>query len=205
MKLRFALTFTLICAVVFCGCRKHPELPRSRNDLVLRFLHSLKNNDAASAMEQGHKLLAMDSSNSFIIKIIEVQECNQAVLNAQQKINASDVQGALDILRECERKYPENNTLPQLYAQVKQLRHAERLLGAMERADTAEAMSSAMTAAQTGLSANISPALKQYFADYEKAIAKRREEEARAIQLEEKRLPAQAPAPAENEKKPPLK
>lgn len=188
--------FIIASGVIFAaaGCKKHPELPRSRNDLVLRFFHSLKSNDANSAITQGRKLLAMEPSNTFIVQIIEVQECNQAVLTAQQKIDAGDINGALEILRECRRKYPENNTLPQLYAQINQLRHAKSLLLAMEHADTSEAMSSALTATRAGLSSNSTKALEQYFGNYEKRISRRREAEKRLIQQEEKILPKAAPA-----------
>ncbi|MCQ2377962.1 MAG: hypothetical protein MJ016_01975 [Victivallaceae bacterium] len=168
--------------VVFSGCGKHPAPPTARNDLVLRFFNSLQTGNAKAASEQGKKLLALEPNNDFISKIIEVQESNQGVQAAQRAINSRNINQALQIIDQSIRQYPDNRTLPQLRAQIRQLRNARPLLAAMKRADSAEAMSSALTAATTGLSANTTPKLAAYFEAYEKEIEARRAEEAKRME-----------------------
>ena len=186
----FAFLFfsATICALL-CGCGKeHKAPPLERNQLVTRFFNSLSNNKPEAAAMQGRKLMALDPSNENIILLIEIQESNATVFKAQKEINSGNIDRAVETLNEGIDKYPDNSSLIRLRAQVRQLRHAKKLLDGMEIVNTPESMSSALTAATTGLAANISPKLDKYFKDYEKRI-----DAAEAAAKAEKKKAASAP------------
>lgn len=169
MMIRFFLL--LVIGAVLTGCdREHPAPPSERNELVLRFFENLEKGNTDAAIRQGRKIVALDPANDFIIHLLEIQESNAAISAAQKKLDAGDVDGAVDIITSGIRKYPENRTLPQIRSKLRQLKHARKLITSMETVKNPESMSASLTAARTGLSANISPALRRYFDEYAKKI-----------------------------------
>ena len=157
----------LTAAAILAGCdREHPAPPTERNELVLRFFENLEKGNTDAAIRQGRKLMALDPANDFIIKLVEVLESNAAIAAAQQKVDAGDIDSAVDILTDNIRKYPENRTLLQIRSKLRQLKHAPKLIRAMKTVKNPESMSASLTAARTGLSANLTPALRRYFDDY---------------------------------------
>ena len=180
-----------ICRLILCcaaaalpvlpGCgRKAPPPPTERMELVARFFESVKNNDSSAAMRQGVKLRSLDRHNESIARLVEIQQCNSYIGTAQKMVNAGDIAGAVSILEQGVRIYPDNITLRELLPRVRQLRNAKNLIGGMRQAANSVSMRSALTAAKIGLAANETPALRKYFSDYErKIIATEREEKIR--------------------------
>ena len=189
--LRISAVF--IPAALFCGCgRQAPPPPVERAELVERFFKSIENNDVDTAMRQGIKLRAIDNHNENVVRLVEIQQCNAFIVSAQKKINSGDIRGAVTILQQGVKQYPDNVTLRNLLPKVRQLRNARSLIAGMQRASNSIAMRSALTAAKIGLSLNHSPALLDWFARYEKKTA----------QLEKLEKAAAAEAAAKLKKEP---
>ena len=154
------------------GCGKQaPPPPTERLDLVARFFASVKSRDFNAAMRQGVKLRSLDSHNENIARLVEIQQCNAYVGTAQKLVNEGDIRGAVSVLEKGVKRYPDNITLREILPRVRQLRNAKNLINGMRQASNAIAMRSALTAARIGLAANETPALRRYFAAYEKQIA----------------------------------
>lgn len=189
----------LLSLCVF-GCSEHREPPLERMELVSRFFRSVRTGDFESAARQGRKLYEMDRNNSFLLHLVTIHESNVFLRRAQKALNGGDVEGALKILAEGRRRYPENRTLGIYETKVIQLRNARKLIAAMEKAKSSAAMSASLTAATTGLGVNTSPELAAYFKEYEKRIAVVAERERREAKKVEALLPPSA-APAAADKK----
>ena len=153
-----------------CG-RQAPSPPTERLELVARFFASVKSRDFNAAMRQGVKLRSLDSSNENIARLVEIQQCNAYVGTAQKMVNAGDIRGAISVLEKGVKRYPDNITLREILPRVRQLRNAKNLINGMRQASNAISMRSALTAAKIGLAANETPALRSYFAAYERQIA----------------------------------
>ena len=187
---RMISALTLLGAVA--GCSEHREPPMERLELVSRFFRSVRTGDFEAAARQGRKLYAMDRNNGFLLHLVTIHESNVFLRNAQKALNSGDVEQALRILGDGCRRYPENRTLSMYRTRVSQLRNAKKLMRDMELAQSAAAMSASLTAAYTGLGANMSPKLKAYFKRYEAQIAKTAERERREAKKAETLLPPPA-------------
>lgn len=184
-KMRIYGLIVVPALLLAAGCSKHREPPLERMELVSRFFRSVRNGEFETAARQGRKLYAMDRNNSFLLHLVTIHESNVYLRRAQKTLNDGDVGGALKILEEGRKHYPENRTLSMYHTRVSQLRNAKKLLAAMERSNSSAAMSASLTAAMTGLGTNMSPELAAYFKDYEKRIAdmaKRERSEARKVE-----------------------
>jgi len=171
-----------------CG-RQAPPPPTERMELVARFFASVKSRDFNAAMRQGVQLHALDSHNENITRLVEIQQCNAYVSAAQKMVNSGDIPGAVAVLEKGVKRYPDNITLREILPKVRQLRNAKNLINGMRQASNSIAMRSALTAAKIGLAANETPALRNYFASYErKIIAVERQEKI----LEERKARAEA-------------
>lgn len=190
-----AAPLLLLLLLVSSGCSEHREPPLERMELVSRFFRSVRNGDFESAARQGRKLYAMDQNNSFLLHLVTIHESNVFLRRAQKALNDGDVAGALKILEEGRRRYPENRTLGMYHSKVSQLRNAKKLLAAMEKANSSAAMSASLTAAATGLGGNTSPELSEYFKAYEKRIASVAERERGEAKKAESLLPPPKTAP----------
>jgi len=182
------------------GCSEHREPPRERIDLVSRFFNSVRIGDFAAAARQGRKLYDMDRNNSFLLHLVTIHESNAFLRQAQKSLNDGDVAGALRTLEEGRRLYPENRTLSMYYSRLSQLRNAKKLLAAMEKANSSAAMSASLTAAATGLGANMSPELAAYFRRYEARIAEVAERERKEAEKAEALMPPPVKQPPEEPK-----
>ena len=181
-----------VFAVVLCGCGEPvPPPPTERAELVARFFSSISNKDVKAAMRQGIKLHSLDKHNENIIRLVEIQQCNAYISSAQKLINAGNISGAIDVLRQGVKQHPDNVTLREMLPRVRQLRNAVKLLNSMKKASSSIAMRSALTAAKIGLAANSTPTLQKYFEEYERKIT--------ATEIQEKAL-AEAKAKAEQER-----
>ena len=194
----------LAAAVAGGGCSRREKVasPRERNELVQRFFTSLKTNKPDAAIRQGQKLLAMDPGSTFMPGLIQIQESNAYIVRAQSRINRGDLAQAAKIIDEGIKTYPDNSSLHDARRQIRQMRNAPKLLGAMRRAKSASAMNAALTAATIGLSSCTTPRLEAYFKRYEKRCAEvaAAEEEERRSKLRpaepEVSEPQEAAAPA---------
>ena len=181
-----------ILTVILCGCGESvPPPPTERAELVARFFSSISNKDVKAAMRQGIKLHSLDKHNENIIRLVEIQQCNAYISSAQKLINAGNISGAIDVLRQGVKQHPDNVTLREMLPRVRQLRNAVKLLNSMKKASSSIAMRSALTAAKIGLAANSTPTLQKYFEEYERKIT--------ATEIQEKAL-AEAKAKAEQER-----
>ncbi len=152
-----------------CGCKKpHPKPPTERVALTVRFFRSISSGDSAAAVRQGRKLYALAPEQDYILRLISIQESNDAVDNAQKLIRQGRINEALPVVAAAVKQYPHNRMLVSSYPQIIQLRNAEKLLAAMARAKNASAMRGARIAAQAGLSRNITPELRNFIDDYRK-------------------------------------
>lgn len=159
--------------LILAGCdRKGEQLSTERSELVLRFFNSMKLGDAEAAARQGEKLRAMDSGNDFVGDMVSIQQGNSFIRRAQSKLDGGEVNAALVEVERGLSAYPANRALLAARGQLRQLRHADKLLTAMREAKTSSEKTAALTAASTGLSSNISPALAKYFAEYRASIDK---------------------------------
>ena len=118
-----------------------------------------------------------------------IHESNVFLRRAQKALNSGDVNGSLKILDEGKRRYPDNRTLSVCYSKVTQLRNAKKLIAAMENAKSSAAMSASLTAATTGLGANMTPDLARYFKEYEARITAVAAKERREAEKAESLLP----------------
>ena len=208
---KIALMIGGAVSVALVGCSKHKEPPLERLELVSRFFDSVRKRDFATAARQGQKLYAMDRNNEFLLHLITIHESNFFLRQAQKELNSGNVDGALRILAEGSRNYPDNRTLRMYRTRIIQLRNAKSLIGAMKSARGEAAMSAALTAAETGLGTNMSPKLAAYFKSYEakiKKAAREAEKENRRLENEKGRKrpdsgKAVAAAPSEPEVKSP--
>ncbi len=171
---------SLIVFTVGCG-KEHAAPPRERNELVLRFFNSMDSGDAAVAAAQGEKLQALDKENEFIAKLVSIQQSNVYLQEAQARLDAKDVDGALKCIDRGLVAYPLNRSLLQARGQLRQLRHAEKLLGDMRDAKTSAARAAAMTVAKTGLSANRTAELEAWFKSYDAETVKLQAAEREAL------------------------
>ncbi len=179
-----------VALAAFSGCSDHEEPPVERLDLVSRFFRSVEKGEYEAAAQQGRKIYELDRNNDFMLHLITVHECNIYLLNAQKLLNAGNVNGALRILEDGSRRYPDNRTLGMYHTKLLQLRNAKRLMTAMKNAKGEAAMSASLTAAETGLGTNMSPQLAAYFRSYEEKIKRQAietEKENRRIEAEKER------------------
>ena len=202
---KFAVLIGVAASAALVGCSEHKEPPLERLELVSRFFDSVRKRDFETAARQGQKLYAMDRNNEFLLHLITIHESNFFLRQAQKELNSGNVDGALRVLAEGSRRYPDNRTLRMYRTRIIQLRNAKSLIGAMKSARGEAAMSAALTAAETGLGTNMSPKLAAYFKSYESEIKKTaRDAEKNSLRLESekerKRLDAgkaNPPHPAE--------
>ncbi|MBE6377769.1 MAG: hypothetical protein E7051_02995 [Lentisphaerae bacterium] len=173
------ILFTMLATAValLCGCedKKHTPPPMERVSLVVRFFNSMKYKDSSAAVRQGQNIFSLDRSQNNVRTLIHIQESNEAVVEAQKLIDSGNINGALGIIVKTLALYPQNNTLENARAKLRQLRNAEQLLAAMQKARSSSAMSSARSAAETGLSRNMTPQLQKYFENYKLKEAKQAE------------------------------
>ena len=188
----FGTAAALTALMVFsAGCgREHPAPPVERSELILRFFKSMESGDAVSATEQGMKLHAMDSGNDYVLKLVAIQQSNSYLKQAQEALNNGDADGALKVLDEGIRAYPMNGTLKLARREVRGLRNVPALLAHLRQArgGSAAAMQAALNAAETGLPAQLTPAIQEYLRVYR--------EEAAAKAAAERKLPAEPAGPA---------
>lgn len=157
--------------LISSGCSPDvPPPPIERNDLVVRFFHSLRNNSSAPAQLQGEKLYAMDKRNYFLLQLIAIQQANSYVRTAQGHLNSGNLTGAIKTLESGLRRFPGNTALHKQLDSLRKISRAERYFMAMRSAPNPTAMTSALTAAQAGLEGIESAKLKKYFANYKKSI-----------------------------------
>ena len=179
MKHFVLITLLSITVALLCGCenKKHTPPPVERVALVVRFFNSMKNKDSAAAVRQGQNIYSIDRSQNNVRTLVHLQESNEAIVEAQKFIDNSNINAAIGVVVKTLALYPQNNTLENARSKLRQLRNAEHLLAAMQKARTSSAMSSARSAAETGLSQNITPQLQKYFEDYKLLEAKQSEYE----------------------------
>ena len=197
-----ALAKICVCmalVVIAAGCSEHPKPPVERMELVSRFFRSVRNGEFDAAAQQGRKLYTLDRNNTFLLHLVTIHESNVFLRRAQKALNSGDVEGSLRILAEGRKRYPDNRTLGIYYSKVTQLRNAKKLIKAMENARSSAAMSASLTAATTGLGANMTPRLAAYFKQYEKRIAEVAARERREAEKAESLLP-----PPQSVVKPPV-
>ncbi len=177
MKNFILITILSTVAALLCGCedKKHTPPPVERVGLVVRFFNSMKNKDSASAVRQGQNIYSIDRTQNNVRTLVHLQESNEAIIDAQKLIDKNNINGALGVIVRTLALYPQNNTLENARAKLRQLRNAEPLLAAMQKARSSSAMSSARSAAETGLSQNITPELNKYFENYKLKEAKQAE------------------------------
>lgn len=169
--MKYLFTLFLFAVLFIGGCTPEvPPPPLERNDLVVRFLRSLRNNAGVTAALQGQKLYAMDKRNYFLLRLVAIQQANSYILSAQRALNAGQLEQAIKELESGLRRFPDNAELHKQADKLRKLRHAERLFVAMRSAPTPAAMNSALAAAQAGLQGIESPKLNKFFADYRKSI-----------------------------------
>lgn len=170
MNCKFLFIGTVILLLSWgCGRQSEPS-PAERNRLVTGFFSSLASGDANAAALQGQKLYALNSHNDFVLRLVTIQKSNFAIQQAQGQINNGNISAALRIL---EREYRANfgsRMLRASIAKLRQLRNAPKLLQTMAKASSSAAMRSALTAASSGLSQNMTPELREYFRQYEDKI-----------------------------------
>ena len=169
--------------LTWCGCKKpHPKPPTERLALTARFFRSIASSDSAAAVRQGRKLYALAPEQDYILRLISIQESNDAVANAQNLIRQGRINEALPIVAAAVKQYPHNRMLVSSYPKISQLRNAEKLLSAMNRAKNGAAMRGARIAARAGLSRNITPELQNFLDEYrKKENATTRAERAQAL------------------------
>ncbi|MBO7328928.1 MAG: hypothetical protein J6W00_09180 [Lentisphaeria bacterium] len=164
-------TVTITFLAVFfllCGCERKPHTPPpvERVALVVRFFDSIKNKDYPSAVRQGYNIFNLDRNQNNVQTLIYLQESNEAVIEAQKLIDQGKVNQALAVIERALKLYPQNNTLESSRAKLRQLRNAEYLIASMKKARSSSAMISARSAAETGLSQNVTPQLQAFFDNY---------------------------------------
>ena len=159
----FIITF-LAAVTLLCGCERKPHTPPpvERVALVVRFFNSMENKDYASAVRQGYNIFNLDRTQNNVQTLIYLQESNEA----------DKVHKALPVIEKALKLYPQNNTLESTRAKLRQLRNAQSLIASMKKARTSSAMSSARSAAETGLSQNVTPQLQAFFDNYKQLEAK---------------------------------
>ena len=197
-----AVFLPVLLVFCLCGCGEEaPPPPTEKAELVTRFFTSISNNDVNSAMRQGVKLRSLDKHNESIIRLVEIQQCNAYIEEAQKKLNSGNIDGAISVLRKGVQLNPENVALREMLPRVRQLKNAKKLIRGMKTASTSIAMRSALTAAKIGLSLNMTPALQAYMVQYEKRItAAEVKEQAEAEAKEKARQEKAAREKAEREK-----
>lgn len=175
--MKYLALLTLLCILAVPGCRREAVVPPTeRNDLTIRFFRSLRNNEGEAAALQGQKLLAMEKRNYFLQKLIEIQQANKCIRNAQRHLNAGQLESAIKEIQEGLRRFPGNRELLKNLEQLRKLRYAEKYLAEMRYAPTPTAMNSALFAARNGLSDINSPALQSYFKSYEDSIKRKQKQ-----------------------------
>ena len=188
--MKYWLLLALLFLLALPGCRREaPVPPVERNDLTIRFFRSLRNKEGDSAALQGQKLYAMEKRNYFLLRLIEIQQANRCVRNAQRHLN----EGRLDLaLREIEaglRRFPENRELFKNRDILRKLRYAPKYFSDMQRTSNPATMNSALIAAKNGLSDIDSPVLKNYFLNYEQLMKNRQKK----LSLSTRKSGAQVP------------
>ena len=182
---RIILSALLTAAILSAGCnkrRKHNPPPLERVSLTVRFFDSVSKRNSAAAVRQGRKIYALDPNQEYLLRLISIHESNEAVRSAQRMLRAGKVGEALKIVSRAVQDYPHNLTLKSTYPKLIQLRNAEKLLSAMDRAKNSSSMRGARIAARAGLSQNLTPEFSAYLQAYEereKAVA---EQEKKATQ-----------------------
>lgn len=181
---KIAVVIAAAAVATLTGCSKHKEPPFERMELVSRFFDSVRKQDFETAARQGQKLYAMDRNNEFLLHLITIHESNVFLRQAQKELNSGNVDGALKVLSDGSRRYPDNRTLRMYHTRIIQLRNAKSLLAAMKTARGEAAMSAALTAAETGLGTNMSKKLNKYFKDYEARIEAERKSEKEKLRID---------------------
>lgn len=122
------MIFAAAGTLFLCGCGPStPEgtPPAERNALVIRMFRSMEKGDAPSAAAQAAKVRTMDPGNAYLSWIIEVQECNQAIAQAQKALDAGRLAEAEEILFGAGRRYPLQSSLTMELKKVRQLRQLQ--------------------------------------------------------------------------------
>lgn len=118
--------FSAAGLLMLCGCGPSaPEgvPPKDRNALVIRMFRSMEKKDAVSAAAQAAKVRTLDPGNAYFSWIIEVQECNQAMAEAQKAFDAGRFEDASNILEDARKRYPMQ---PVLATELKKIRQYQQ-------------------------------------------------------------------------------
>jgi hypothetical protein len=88
MKKNCHILFLLAASLLItAGCAKpHPEPPRERSELVLRFFRSIQQKNPQTAVRQGKKLEPQMHDKMLIRSLITIQQSNTYLYNAQQAL-----------------------------------------------------------------------------------------------------------------------
>lgn len=166
--MRIFTVLLLLAILPAAGCKKdqHKRPPVEKVSLAIRFFHSMEKGDSGAAVRQGQNLLALDNSQNNVRTMITIQESNHAISDAQKLLDNKQISAALRVIDRALKDAPGNYALLNTRAKLRQLRNAGKLFSAMQRAGNAAAMTGARSAAETGLSQNITPELLSYFREY---------------------------------------
>ena len=161
----------LVLATLLCACTPDvPPPPVERNDLVVRFFRSLRQDDGNTAAMQCEKLYAMEKRNYFLLRLISVQQANNYVRAAQNHLDAGNLEAAVRELESGLKRYPGNEKLLRELGLLRKLRMAEKFFLTMRTAPNPTAMNAALVAARTGLDGIESRELTAFFNRYAKSI-----------------------------------
>ena len=163
------LYIAIISSAFFCGCEQQPhnKPPVERIALTVRFFNSMAKHDSQAAVRQGTNIFNLDKSQNHVHTLVSIQESNEAISSAQKLVDAGRIDDALAVIEKARQLYPQNNALENARTKLRQLRNAPKLLMAMKNAKTFSSMSGARSAAETGLSQNLTPAMIELFRRYE--------------------------------------
>ena len=180
----FAVSFA---AVVLAGCGEpHRPPPMEHMELTARFFRSVENGQSETAIRQAKKIQTLIPDSSYISTLVAIQEANDTIGAAQSALERSDINQALQIIRDGRRKHSGNRTFAEVYPKINQLRNAQKLFRALVRAKNSSVMRSAQTAARVGLSMNMTPELKKYLEEYEVRSSKLAAKEKAAVAAAER-------------------
>ena len=154
MKRGLTTTIALGAAAltVLSGCEEHKQPPLERLKLVSRFFDSVRNRKFDEAASQGGKIYSLDRNNDFMPSLIAICESNIVLAEVQKKLQSGDVDEALRVLEEGQKKYPRNSKLRICHAQLVRFRDVTKELAAkMGKARGESATLPAAAGAEAGL------------------------------------------------------
>lgn len=152
--MKYSAVFIFAALLAGCGKKEAPPPPTAHALLVKKLFQNLSKDQYDTALKRIEKVQALDPANEFIPQFEEVVYCNSRLLEAQKRLDANKISGALKIIQSTRKKYPLNRNLIAVENELKLLDSLQKNVKGLHAANSSDEMNRQINA--------ISETIKKY-------------------------------------------